>query len=47
MRDYLSPARGMLHKLPHRHLARVYRQFASQNLIHWLQVMERTWLAYA
>jgi hypothetical protein len=41
MRDYLSPARGMLHKLPHRHPARVYWQFASQNFVNSLQTIKK------
>jgi hypothetical protein len=46
MRDYLSPVRGMLDKLLHRHPARVYRQFASQNSIHSLQTLKKTGLKY-
>jgi hypothetical protein len=45
MRDYLSPVRGMLHKLLHRHPARVYRQFASQNFIHSLQTIKKQGLS--
>ena len=46
MRDNLSPVRGMFHKLLHRHPARVYRQFASQNFIHSLQTIKTPWLTY-
>ena len=47
MRNYLSRIPACSTTLVRRHPARVYRQFASQNLIHSLQTMERTGLKYA